>query len=119
MDTGNSDAAIVAIYGALTYDIVAAACSSPQTTEINAATRADTLMKWVHLGLGQAAVFVAIGVALQANESKPVWPPLLGAGLGGGMMYASYIHAKQAGLASDEPGTEPGTETYTPQELAM
>ena len=78
-------------------------------------------MKWVHLGLLQAAIFTAIGVTLQVQEGKPAWPPLLGSGLGGAMMYASYVHAKQAGLASGEPGTEDtGTEadTYTAQELA-
>ena len=99
-------ASTVAIFGALTYDIVAAACSSPQTTEINADTRADTLMKWVYLGLGQAALFAGIGMYLQAEEGKPVWPPLLGAGLAGGLMYASYVHARKAGLESSEPGTE-------------
>ena len=103
---GMGSAGVMAIFAALTYDIVAAACSSPQTTEINADSRADTLMKWVYLGLGQAALFAGIGIYLQAQENKPVWPPLLGAGLGGGLMYASYVHARQAGLESSEPGTE-------------
>jgi hypothetical protein len=103
---GLGAAAVMAIFAALTYDIVAAACSSPQTTEINADTRADTLMKWVNLGMAQAGLFAGIGVYLQAKEGKPVWPPLLGAGLGGGLMYASYVHARRAGLESSEPGTE-------------
>ena len=42
----------------IVYEIIAAACSSPQTTEINASTRAGTLMKWVHIGLAQSALFV-------------------------------------------------------------
>mgnify|MGYP003344388595 CR=1 FL=1 len=46
------------------YEIIAAACSSPQTTEINAATRADTLMKWVNLGIAQAVVFVVAAVSV-------------------------------------------------------
>jgi hypothetical protein len=103
---GLGAAGVMAIFAALTYDIVAAACSSPQTTEINADSRADTLMKWVYLGLGQAALFAGIGIYLQQSEGKPAWPPLLGAGLAGGLMYASYVHAKQAGLESSEPGTE-------------
>ena len=103
---GLGSAGTMGIFAALTYDIVAAACSSPQTAEINASSRAETLMKWVHLGLGQAALFAGIGVYLQAQEGKPVWPPLLGATLGGGLMYASYLHAMHAGLESDEPGTE-------------
>ena len=44
----------------IVYEIIAAACSSPQTTEINADTRAKTLFKWVHIGLIQSAGFVAI-----------------------------------------------------------
>lgn len=100
------NAAVFGVFGALTYDIVAAACSSPQTTEINAASRAETLMKWVYLGLGQAALYTGIGMWLQHEEGKSVWPPLIGAGLGGGLMYASYVHARRAGLQSDEPGTE-------------
>jgi hypothetical protein len=104
--TGTGSAAVVAIFAALTYDVIAAACSSPQTTEINADSRAETLMKWVYLGLGQAALFAGIGVYLQHREGKPVWPPLLGAGLGGGLMYGSYVHARRAGLQSSEAGTE-------------
>lgn len=89
----------------LVYEIVAAACSSPQTTEINASARADTLMKWVIIGLGQAAVFVIIAVFM--DEAR--WPALLGGLMAGGFMWASYAHAKSAGLANGGPMTE----TYT------
>jgi hypothetical protein len=106
MEGGIGAASTVAIFAALMYDIVAAACSSPQTTEINADTRADTLMKWVYLGLAQGTLFAGLGMYLQAKEGKPIWAPALGSGVAGGLMYASYIHARQAGLASSEPGTE-------------
>ena len=86
----------------LVYEIIAAACSSPQTTEINASSRADTLMKWVMIGMAQAAVFVLIAAAM--DEDK--WPALLGGGLAGTLMWLSYAHARAAGLASNEPGTE-------------
>lgn len=99
-------AAVLAIYAALTYDIVAAACSSPQTTEINASTRSATLMKWVTLGLAQAALFAAIGITIEIRTGRPWWPPALGAGLGATLMGASYIHANRAGLNSSQPGTE-------------
>ena len=56
-----SPAVVVAVYAALTYDIISATNSSPQTTEINAASRAPTLMKWVKVGLAQAALFAVIG----------------------------------------------------------
>lgn len=97
------DAAItVAVYAALTYDIISATNSSPQTTEINAATRADTLMKWVKIGLVQAAFFGAVGVMLDKRR----WPPALGAGIAGVLLWFQYVHARNAGLASSEPGTE-------------
>ncbi len=102
MENGASDAAVIAIYAALTYDIISATNSSPQTTEINAKARAGTLMKWVHLGLLQAAVFVGIGVALHPKR----WPPAVGGGLAGVLLYLQYAHAKESGLRSIDVGTE-------------
>jgi hypothetical protein len=100
---GNSNAAvIVAIYAALTYDIISATNSSPQTTEINASVRAESLMKWVKLGLLQAGLFVGIGVVLD----KQRWPPILGAGLAGSLLWVQYIHAKNCGLENPGPSTE-------------
>lgn len=118
MQGTDGNAALVGIFGALTYDIVAAACSSPQTTQLNAGERAETLMWWVHAGLAQAAVFTLLGVALQAHEGKPVWPPLLGSGIGGGLMYASYVHAKKEGLRESKEGVSE-TETYSSEELGV
>lgn len=102
----NSNAALMAIYAALTYDIISATNSSPQTTEINASTRAQTLMKWVVIGLGQAAVFAILGIALEAKAGRSIWPPALGAGLAGGLLWIQYVHARNAGLNSSAPGTE-------------
>lgn len=104
--TGGNPAATFAIYGALTYDVISATNSSPQTTEINAAARADTLMKWVNIGLAQAALFAGIGVAIEYAQGKPIWPPLAGALLAGVLLWLQYIHARNAGLASAQPGTE-------------
>lgn len=87
----------------IVYEIIAAACSSPQTTEINADTRADTLMKWVHIGLVQSAAFVGFAVLIDRTHARPI---IAGGGLAAGLMYASYWHAKRAGLASSAPGTE-------------
>ncbi|HXT92375.1 MAG TPA: hypothetical protein VN714_24335, partial [Trebonia sp.] len=57
--SGNGSTGIAFLVSAgIVNEIIAAACSSPQTTEINAAKRADTLMKWVNLGIAQAALFV-------------------------------------------------------------
>jgi hypothetical protein len=104
---GDSDAITVAVYAALTYDIISATNSSPQTTEINAAARADTLMKWVKLGLVQAGIFGGLGVALELKSKRPIWPPVLGAGLAGILLWVQYVYAKNSGLANaDKPGTE-------------
>lgn len=106
MEVSSDPVVIIAIYAALTYDIISATNSSPQTTEINAATRADTLMKWVTIGLLQAALFAAIGIAVSVKLGKPWWPPAIGSGLAGGLLWWQYAHAKQAGLAKPGPSTE-------------
>jgi len=87
----------------IVYEIVAAACSSPQTTEINARTRAETLMKWVWLGLGQAALFVIVAAWIDRQHRAAI---LAGGFTAGFLMCGQYVHAKNAGLASCEPGTE-------------
>lgn len=103
-DFGVSDPGTAFLISAgIVYEIIAAACSSPQTTEINAGTRAPTLMKWVHLGLVQAGAFVLIAATIDRRNRGPI---LAGGALAGGLMYAQYAHAKKAGLASAEPGTE-------------
>jgi hypothetical protein len=99
---GSSKAITFMVSAGLVYEIIAAACSSPQTTELNAAARADTLMKWVLIGMVQAGVFVAIAAAM--DEDK--WPALLGGMLAGAMMWVSYAHAKSAGLKNGGPTTE-------------
>ncbi len=87
----------------IVYEIIAAACSSPQTTEINASVRADTLMKWVHLGLIQSALFIGLAAYFDPAHRAAI----LGGGvLAGALMYGQYHHARSAGLASGQQGTE-------------
>lgn len=110
IEAGGSSAAVtVAVYAALTYDIISATNSSPQTTEINAGKRAATLMKWVYIGLAQATLFAAIGYYFEKMSGRPAWPPVVGAGIAGALLWIQYIHAKQAGLAA--AGLQ-GTEGY-------
>lgn len=106
MGEGNGNALVVAVYAAVVYDIISATNSSPQTTEINASVRADTLMKWVHIGLAQAMLFVVIGMYLRRMENKSAWSPLLGGGLAGVLLYYQYCHAKKAGIEKGGQGTE-------------
>jgi len=101
---GDSDAIAIGVWAAVVYDVISATNSSPQTTEINAKARSDTLMKWVHIGLAQAALFVLIGAIAEPPGKK--WRPLVGGGLAMVMLYMQYRHAKEKGLESAEPGTE-------------
>ena len=99
----SEDGVAFLVSAGIVYEIVAAACSSPQTTEINAKSRSGTLMKWVYLGLGQAALFVAVAAVLDARHRGAI---LAGGALAMVLMYLQYAHARAAGLASCEPGTE-------------
>jgi len=99
----NSDGIAFLVSAGIVYEIIAAACSSPQTTEINAKSRSGTLMKWVKLGLYQAAAFVAVAAAWDRKHRTAI---IAGGGLAAGLMWLQYDHANRAGLASAEPGTE-------------
>lgn len=99
----NSNGIAFLVSAGIVYEIIAAACSSPQTTEINADVRADTLMKWVHIGIGQAAIFIIAAAYFDKSHRLPI---LLGGGTAGVLMYGQYIHARNSGLSSGEPATE-------------
>lgn len=87
----------------IVYEIIAAACSSPQTTEINAKSRSGTLMKWVNLGCLQAAGFVLAAAVFDRQHRGEI---LAGGAAALVLMYAQYVHANQSGLRSSAPGTE-------------
>jgi len=99
-----ADAAVIGISAAVVYDVISATNSSPQTTEINAKSRAPTLMKWVNIGLAQGALFVFIMMVAEPPGKK--WRPIVGGGLAGVLLYAQYVHAKNAGLQNGGPPTE-------------
>jgi len=100
-DAGSGTAFLVS--AGIVYEIIAAACSSPQTTEINASTRAGTLMKWVHIGLVQAAGFVLAAAWFDRGHRAEI---LAGGITAGVLMYGQYWHARDAGLRNGGPGTE-------------
>ena len=101
-EAGHSGAAFLVSAG-IVYGIIAAACSSPQTAEINADKRGDTLMKWVHIGVGQAAGFVVIAAVIDKKHRGEI---IAGGALAAGLMYAQYVHALKSGLANPGPSTE-------------
>ena len=102
LGSGSTGVAFLVSAG-IVYEIIAAACSSPQTTEINAKQRSGTLMKWVNIGVGQAAVFVLAAAVIDKKNSGAI---LAGGVTAGVLMYAQYVHARSAGMRSAEPGTE-------------
>jgi hypothetical protein len=103
--SGNGSTGIAFLVSAgIVYEIIAAACSSPQTTEINVAKREGTLMKWVNLGIAQAAVFVIAAAMFDRQHRAAI---LSGGFIAGGLMYWQYDHARRSGLAkAGLPGTE-------------
>lgn len=101
---GNNSGGVAFLVSAgVMYEIIAAACSSPQTTELNASKRADTLMKWVNLGVAQGVLFVGLAAAYDRQHATPI---LAGGLLAALLLYWQYLHARSAGLKSGQPGTE-------------
>lgn len=103
---GPGGAVKLGVSATIVYDVTSATNSSPQTTEINAKVRAETLMKWVHLGLGQAAIFVLLMAVAAKMEGEPTTPVFVGGGLAIVLLYAQYVHARNAGLAAGGAATE-------------
>ncbi|MGP8209336.1 MAG: hypothetical protein ACLQVK_25300 [Acidimicrobiales bacterium] len=87
----------------LVYDAIAKACSSPQTTELNADKRAPTLIKWVNIGTAEGLALIAIAAFIDPQYRVPI---VAGGLIAAGVTYAEYLHARKAGLASPEPPTE-------------
>lgn len=87
----------------IVFAIIAAACSSPQTAELNAQTRAATLMKWVKIGGVVSAGYIVAAAYWDRPHAKPI---VVGGFSAGIIMSGLYVHARAAGLASSEPPTE-------------
>jgi hypothetical protein len=100
---GGTNGIAFLVSAGLVYEIIAAACSSPQTAEINASKRAGTLMKWVHVGIVQGAVFIAVAAYVDPQHRTAI---IAGGTTAAGLMYAQYVHAKRAGLKAGGPSTE-------------
>lgn len=92
------------VAGGLVYEIIAFACSSPQTAEINIRKREGTLMKWVHLGQALAAVTIIFAATVDRRHRVSI--------IAGGVFAmvsaeAFYVYARRSGLARpDLPETE-------------
>ena len=94
-------AILLAVYATFALDVFSTFTSSPQTTEINASARADTLMKWVKIG-----VVVALGGGAVGSYASKSALPVVATSTVAVAMYLLYVHAKNTGLQSGAPGTE-------------
>lgn len=86
------------VYADLAANMYSATNSSPQTTELFASERSDTLWKYVKVGHAQALVFGLIGSFLD----RTLWP-LLGTLTIGTVMHCMYSHAMKAGTGLAPP----------------
>ena len=104
LSLGSGSRAIAFLVSAgITYEIIAKDVSSPQTAELNAARRAPTLMKWVHVGQVESMLFVGIAAIL---EKQTRWAVIIGGVLAMVITEFEYLHAKQSGLAKGGEPTE-------------
>jgi hypothetical protein len=101
--TSGSNGIAFLVAGGLVYEIIAFACSSPQTAEINIKTRGDTLMKWVHAGQGLSAVTITAAAIIDRRHRVAI---IAGGVFAMGSAELFYQHAKQSGLSRPGPTTE-------------
>ncbi|HEY2309475.1 MAG TPA: hypothetical protein VGI05_26655 [Streptosporangiaceae bacterium] len=103
---GSQDAIAFGVAADLTYTVFGATNSSPQTTELFASDRAETLMKYVKLGALQAAVLIGVmtfrSAAGGGGMARAFWPAAGGV-LTGTMMWLMYAHALSAGQGKQPP----------------
>lgn len=104
------------VYADLAYNVYSATNSSPQTTELFAGQRAETLWKYVKLGDAQVAALAGVGAYL-AGPSLWIYPVLGGAAVMV-MMHLMYSHALKAGQAQPAPSAQASDGTHSPSMLA-
>lgn len=95
---GTQIAILIGVWATFALDVFSTLNSSPQTTELFAKDREDSLMHWVVIGSA-----VAVGGGLIATlVSKKAWPLVATATVAGGMHY-TYRHAVSRGQSCDAP----------------
>jgi len=95
---GATAAILFGVWATFALDVYSTLNSSPQTTELFAAARENTLMHWVIVG---DAVAVSGGLAWTLASGEP-WPLLATVLVAGGMHYA-YRHAVARGTGQTPP----------------
>lgn len=97
----NHAAIALGVYATLALDAFGSVTSSPQTTELFAKDREETLMKYVYLA-DAGALVIGTGAAMVDGT---IWP-LLGAAVVVAGMHFLYVHAAKAGKNENPPMTD-------------
>lgn len=95
---GATTAILVGVWSTFALDVFSSLNSSPQTTELFAGDREDSLMHWVLIG---TAVGVGGGAVATYMSGKP-WPLIATVSVSGGM-YLMYKHAVKRGKSKPSP----------------
>lgn len=95
---GTTAAILVGVWATFALDVFSTLNSSPQTTELFAGDREDSLMHWVLIGDG-----VAIGGGLVATLMSGRYWPVLAAGTVAVGMHFCYKHAVRRGTGQVAP----------------
>ncbi len=95
---GSTVAILIGVWATFALDVFSTLNSSPQTTELFADDRQDSLMHWVKIG---SAVAVGGGATAWAVSGK-VWPFAAATGVALGM-YLMYRHALARGQGMAPP----------------
>jgi hypothetical protein len=96
---GGMKAVAFGVAADLVYNIYSATNSSPQTTELFASDRSETLWKYVKLGGAQALVLVGI-MAARGGVETGVWA-LAGGAMAALFMHLMYRHALSSGMENN------------------
>lgn len=94
---GTTGAILIGVWATFALDVFSTVNSSPQTTELFAADREESLMYWVKVG---ALIGVGGGALATLMSGKP-WPLLATAIVSAGM-FAMYRQAVKRGTAAAE-----------------
>lgn len=89
---GSVTAILIGVWATFALDVFSTLNSSPQTTELFAEDRQDSLMHWVAIG---TAVGIGGGAIATVLSKKP-WPLIATSAVSVGM-YLTYVHAVRRG----------------------
>jgi hypothetical protein len=95
---GSLAAITFGVFATLALDVYSTLNSSPQTTELFAKDREDSLMHWVYFGDGVA---LTAGAVWTVRNRDPI--PIIAAGSVVVMMHLAYVHALERGKDQKAP----------------